>query len=111
MSEHPKMRFSHNWNNKLDCAVFSTIRKASAWAVTHYSKYLGHVFDIVLHGDKRSEATLIGMKSSPLRDVPDEILWLDTGYPSRQSALDVFRTFGVEEDDEVLQLFFHKVSK
>ncbi|GAG11569.1 unnamed protein product, partial [marine sediment metagenome] len=58
---------------------------------------------------KRCEATLIGMKSSPLRNVPDEILWLDTGFPDRQCALDVFRTFGVEEDDEVLWLFFHKV--
>jgi hypothetical protein len=109
MNNKPLVRFSHNWNDKLYLTIFSTFRKYDEQNLSFYSKHLGDVFDVFLKKQKMCEATLIGMKSSLLKDVPVEFLWLDTGYNDEETIYALFEIFGIGREDKVLWLFFKRV--
>ena len=109
MSGKPMVGFSHNWNDKLYLTIFSTFRKYNEPNLKFYSNHLGDVFDVFLKKQKICEAVLIGMKSSPLNDVPVEFLWLDTGYNDEETVFALFESFGIGREDKVLLLFFKRV--
>jgi hypothetical protein len=44
-----------------------------------------------------------------MKDLPDELLMVDTGTTSRIDALAVFAKFGVYEESEVVLLTFKRV--
>jgi len=102
------INFSEDWNNKLSCKIFSTIRKLTSEKLDHYADNIGAVFDVTLNDVKTCEARLIGMKYSRLSDIPDYLLWLDTGTPTRDDSLKIFGRFGVDEKTDVLWLFFQR---
>lgn len=105
---NPSIDFSEDWNNKLSCNVFSTIRKLTPEKLDLFSANLGAVFDINLKGRKTCEARLIGLKYSRLSDIDDWLLWLDVGVPTRGEALKIFESFGIDEKTDVLWLFFQR---
>lgn len=80
------LKFSHNWNNKLDCKVFTTLR-------IYDGKYSpGHVFEVVLKdsaGDleingtrykKLGRASILLSYKVQVKDLTMPICLLDTGY-------------------------------
>jgi hypothetical protein len=105
---NPSVNFSEDWNNKLSCKIFSTIRKLTAEKLDYYLDNFESVFDINLMGVKACEARIIGLKTCRLSDIPDHMLWLDTGCSTRGEALEIFKSFGVDESTEVIWLFFRR---
>lgn len=103
-----KINFSHNWNNKLRCDIFTTIRRATDDKRIYYEKCNGNDFDILLDGRVYSNARLIKVRTVQLKYVTTEILLFDTGAESIKEAHEVFKKFGVGLDTEVLILTFKR---
>ncbi len=77
------LRFSKNWNNKLDCDCFTTIRQPNP-----YYK-IGNVLYPVLELANQKQigyrsATIIYTKDYLLKDIPEHICQLDTGLPKHK---------------------------
>lgn len=71
------LRFSYNWNNKLDCKCFTTIRLSDKYKA-------GDEFKIILDTAKDLEvkgtAEILAVKEFNLDNLNDFISYLDTGY-------------------------------
>ena len=102
----PRITFSKNWNNKLNCEYFTTIRKDTGY----HSRFLGKEYDIILNGKPFCKATLDraiqikGMEDSYL----DIILKIDTAM-TRYDAEMLFRKFGYSPRDCIL-LGFRRIN-
>ncbi len=71
--------FSTNCNHKLSCKVFSTVR------LSNHNKYkLNEVYNIIekrnASTEIRFQAQIIHIMSMLLKDVPEWLCYLDTGY-------------------------------
>jgi len=99
------IRFKKNWNNKLNCRFFSTIRKVLPANPRYYLDKEGTVFNILMNQKIIGSARLIVIKEVKLGEIPEEILMLDTGLPPEE-AMDVLKGFyknnGSEPKDEDL---------
>lgn len=104
----PSISFSTNWNNKLDNKIFSTFRKATKFKEDEYAGNLGEEHEIKLRGKWYCYADLVGIRKTKLSEVPDFLLWLDTGYDKQSTALQIFESLGIKKEDEVLWLFFKR---
>lgn len=67
--------FSYNWNNKLDCKAFTTIRIYNPG--THIP---GMVVDVQLKGVSKGIAKIISVKPFYLHNLNEYMSYLDTGY-------------------------------
>ena len=73
-----RLEFNYNWNNKLQCKVFTTIRLDNP-------KYTeGVKYDIVLKGESLGNAEIIGVKKMFLKDINEYIAGIDTGYSEEE---------------------------
>jgi hypothetical protein len=71
-----EIKFSYNWNNKLNCFVFTTIR------LENHSKYkIDETYTIFLKDKEIKTATIIDIKTIYLHQINTYIALLDTGYP------------------------------
>lgn len=67
--------FSYNWNKKLDCDAFTTIR------LFQPEKYcIGEQYEIELKKEKLFEGVIIDVKKFWLKDLSNFVAYLDTGY-------------------------------
>lgn len=99
--------FSHNWNRKLDCPFFTTIRKWEKEKELFYKKNRGQIFSIVLDGKKYCEAKLVWVKTHQmLAETDDYALVLDAGS---QDHRQLFGSFGIGETDAVIHLLFKRI--
>ena len=73
------LNFSTNWNNKLNCRCFTTIR-------LHNPKkyFLGARFNVYLKGHFKGVAQVVGVKICTLKDVSEYVARLDTGYSAAE---------------------------
>ena len=70
-----KLEFSYNWNKKLDCSSYTTLRLANA------GKYrVGRKFGVYLNGKRIHDAEVIDVKTLTLDKISEWIARLDTGY-------------------------------
>ncbi|MBB2950896.1 MULTISPECIES: hypothetical protein [Sphingobacterium] len=67
------INFSKNWNNKLDCEAFTTLRMPNERYKT------GQVFEITLNEESKGCATLVAITYINLEDITEYIARLDTG--------------------------------
>lgn len=73
--------FSYNWNKKLDCVAFTTIR------LYQPVKYIiGEQYEIQLKKEKQFDGVIIDIKKFMLKDLSNFIAYLDTGYPKEKCA-------------------------
>lgn len=80
-----KIRFSYNWNNKLDNKAFTTIRAHNP------AKYIaGKTFDIELNGNTKGVAILKEKRTIHPDQLNDFICYLDTGY-SRKETINILQ--------------------
>ncbi len=81
-----EINFSENWNNKLNCTAFTTIRKAR-------EKYyqLNHSYQINLNRKRIGKARLIKIRIITLHTVNEYVSRLDTGL-----STDEFRKLMIE---------------
>jgi hypothetical protein len=103
-----KIKFIHNWNNKLDNnkKVWTTIRKATPSKYEYYSGLVDEDFQVILNGKIHSKAVLRYVEVMPFEHVPLGLLLTDTGATEAASAISVFKNFGINNKDEVLILTF-----
>ena len=86
------LTFSYNWNNKLDCNSFTTIRLE--WPEMYQ---VGMVKDVQLKGEDKGKAQIMAIKPFYLSQLNEFIARLDTGY-------------GVEECTNIIRRMYPKVN-
>jgi len=101
----PKIKFSKNWNNKLNQEYFTTIRKFSKDKYNYYLMKMGDVFDVVLANKKIGKAKLVLLETYKFKELSHALVMVDTGMMFYE-AEDVFRKFGIEDEDKVIVLTF-----
>jgi len=70
-----ELEFTTNWNNKLNCQCFTTIR------LHNPIKYcIGNRFNVLLKGQHKGYARLIAVTPIYLNQINEYIARLDTGY-------------------------------
>lgn len=80
-----KLEFSTNWNNKLDCKCFTTIR------IYNQSKHFrGNQFEVFLQKKFRNKVLVLGTILTTLEQLSDYVCYLDTGY-SKVETLAIFK--------------------
>lgn len=76
-----KIRFSYNWNNKLNCKAFTTIR---LYSDTKYNK--GEEYTIELNEQTMLKtATIVDIELLRINDICERIALLDTGYSAEET--------------------------
>ncbi len=76
----PEIRFTTNWNNKLSCSAFSTLR------LHNPAKYIvGREYSILLNNRKMDNATLVTKYTLKFEQLNNFICYLDTGYNLQQT--------------------------
>lgn len=86
MSLLDKLQFSYNWNGKLDCQCFTTLRLRNA-----IKFQVGNAFEIWLNDEDKGQAKIIDVKHLYLDQVSDWIALLDTGY-NAEKCKEIIRT-------------------
>lgn len=80
-----KLIFSTNWNNKLECDCFSTIR------IYNPSKHFrGNQFDVFLQRKYKGKVVVLGVIKTYLDKLNDYVCYLDTGY-NKLETIDLFK--------------------
>jgi len=88
------VKFSHNWNRKLDNGFFTTIRKPEVH-FKYYSLRLNEKFDVLLNGKLYCQAMLLDSNVKSIDEITPELLVLDTGTTDYKK---LFERFGVKTD-------------
>jgi hypothetical protein len=82
------LNFSYNWNNKLDCQAYTTLRLSTA-------KYeIGKVFQVVLQGSVHHYAEVVSIKVLKMAQINEFIAHLDTGYTVEECKNVLRRMYG-----------------
>jgi uncharacterized protein YqfB (UPF0267 family) len=97
-----KISFSYNWNNKLNCNAFSTIR------LKQPSKYvLGEIYEIYLKKEQKPlfNAQIMDIKYFTIDKINEFMAYIDTGY-SKEKCQNIIRTMYPKVDFEIKELCF-----
>lgn len=80
-----KLEFSTNWNNKLDCKCFTTIR------IFNSSKHwVGNKFEVFLQKKYKIKVEVLSVGVIKINSLTDYICYLDTGY-SRVETIEILK--------------------
>ena len=102
---NPIIKFDQNWNKKLDCNIFTTIRKYDQY----YLDAEGWSFDVELNKEIYCQAKLISIKCTFFEVIPLEFLRLDTGLEDITDIYKIFKKFGVLHGDDIIILTFKRI--
>lgn len=92
-----KLNFSYNWNNKLHCKYFTTLR-------LRQGKYqVGDQYEIMLKDKFMGIGEIMAIKHLYINDINEYIAGLDTGYPV-EDTIKIIRTMYKKVDLSVQQL-------
>ena len=98
--------FSFNWNKKLDCDAFTTIR------LFQPEKYcIGEQYEIQLKKEKQFEGVIIDVKKFMLKDLNNFVAYIDTGYSKENCQSIITKMYAkVDFNTQALSLILiHKV--
>lgn len=73
MVQLQRLDFSYNWNNKLDCLAFTTIRISAKYKV-------GDRYDIHLKDERIGIAKIVAVKEILAANITEPMAYMDTGY-------------------------------
>lgn len=80
-----KIDFAYNWNGKLNCTSFTTLRLQN-------DKYIvGQSYEVFLKKEKIFTVKVLAIKNILLENINEFIARLDTGY-SREECIALIRT-------------------
>jgi hypothetical protein len=79
------LNFSTNWNNKIDCNCFTTIR-----IFNPKKHFKNNNFEVYLQKKLKFEAVILGITITKLDQLNDYVCYLDTGY-SKEETTTIFR--------------------
>ncbi len=80
-----KLEFSTNWNGKLDCKCFTTIR-----IYNPQKHYRGAKFDVFLKSLYKAKVEVLSASVMNITDLTDFVCYLDTGY-SRAETISILQ--------------------
>ena len=80
-----KLEFSTNWNNKLDCKCFTTIRIYNP--AKHFKE---NSFEVFLKNKYVGKVSVLSVGIIKINDLTDYICYLDTGY-SRSETIAILQ--------------------
>jgi len=102
-----KMNFKTNWNKKLFCDFFTTIRHWDADKEAYYAGLVGKQISANVQDEGYSiPAKLIGSRPvEHLWDLPWELLVIDAGT---EDPLPTFQQLGIGKDDKVILNLLHR---
>ena len=98
------MRFTNNWNNKLNCSYFTTIRKYTSQKFKYYESKLNKVDAIYIKNVIFCRAKLVRIDICKLSEINIMLKIIDTGT---SEYLKVFDWFGLKDDDKVMLLLYN----
>lgn len=96
-----QIKFLHNWNNKLNCTIFSTIRKSKDYWVNQQNKPI----EIILNDVSMGDAILYKIITVKFKDIRPATIEIDTGMEFSK-AIKLFKNFGIVSDTHVDILYF-----
>ena len=99
------IRFCNNWNNKLNCDYFTTIR--SELSFKYYLSKINKVFRVELNKRINTYAKLISVRTEVLEEIDELILILDTGTTHFKP---IFSNFKQKPEDKYTLLTFEKIN-
>ena len=91
------IKFSHNWNNKLNNDIFTTIRNHTPEKELHYMSQIGNRLSVELNKKKFREARLIDVDVKEYVEIDIALLRLDTGIQYIKEIEKVFIKFGMKD--------------
>lgn len=107
---NPIIKFSKNWNNKLNNYCFTTIRLHNKTKYDYYHKNIGKMFDVFLEGKKHTRAKLVVLQTMKFEDIPKSLLSVDTGKFNYFENVDIMKKFGMYDIHSLMIiLLFEKV--
>ena len=106
-----KIDFSQNWNNKLKNKLFTTIRTYSKKKEKDYLSNVGKKVQINLKGKKLFKAKLSKIEVRKFKEIPEELLILNSGAENAFEAWKIFKGFGISLVDKVIVLYFKNDNK
>lgn len=74
------MKFSKNWNNKLDRENFTTIQEYRSEKWNFYRGQIGSPFMVTVAGKFHSYARLVDVKKMRMEEMSEDLLREDTGF-------------------------------
>lgn len=89
-----KINFSYNWNNKLGCNVFTTLRLHNP---NKYKK--GETYQIFLKDEDMGSCEIVGIMTIPFGGITEFSARLDTGYSLKECRKIIKRMYKHVEDD------------
>lgn len=97
--------FTTNWNNKLDCTYFTTLRIQS-------EKYEpGLLCDIYFKGKVIKKAAIVDIVNFYLKDIPSYSAMLDIGYSKEETIsliLKIYKKYNIDFDKKKMSLIMLK---
>ncbi|MFV8335189.1 hypothetical protein ACNQF7_03770 [Flavobacterium sp. RSP29] len=76
-----KLEFSTNWNNKLDCKCFTTIR-----IYNPQKHFKDNQFEVFLQRKYKGKVVVLGVVKTYLDKLNDYVCYLDTGYNKAETV-------------------------
>jgi hypothetical protein len=102
------IKFSYNWNNKLNCNFFTTIRKRNNYYVA------GDIYKVFCNEKFCFEAKIIHISTLQIADLTEKISLHDTGYPLSETKIMLQRMHHLEhnfiDEFEISIIYFLRVN-
>ena len=99
------LNFNTNWNNKLGCNYYTTIRLHSK------TRFEGQKLKVVLKNEFLHDAQIIKIENCVLSQIGDRTAYLDTGY-NRDGFCNIIQTMyknkGIDWNTQVLDVIIIK---
>jgi len=102
------IKFSHNWNQKLDHKLFTTIRRWTYQKETYYKSQVGSDYKVYLENQEYTIATLKNVEIFGYGDIPTGLLIIDTGINNLKEVHATFRKFGLTPGTRAMILTFER---
>lgn len=102
------INFSYNWNSKLYCSAFTTIR------VKNDKKYrIGKVYQIKLADKHQKHAKIIAIQYFLLKNINEFMCQIDTGYSRAETINILTKMYGQKalKDDFIFSIILLKTIK
>lgn len=99
-------QFSYNWNNKLDCSVFTTLRLSGRWNV-------GDRGGIFLKHRKIGDGEVVMKVATTFGQISDGVAYVDTGYNASECRKILQKMYNAQPltNNQVIYLYFIKKIK
>lgn len=85
-----KINFSKNWNNKLACNAFTTLR-----SYDNKRYLLEKEFEILINGEYLCKAVIVALQSLDISELSDTVAYIDTGSNAIKCANSIRLLYGL----------------